>query len=213
MVSVVNRFVNILLALCLSISLLISAINTTVAFKSLYYMDIKPLNIEASSGRSCREIKETYSYIIDYITDKKQKNFEMPNFKFSSSGEIHFTEVKKMLSNMNMLNNLLILLSFLILSFFHNHIDSSFLKNTPLILLSLISTLLIEFAMDFNRIFTAFHKVFFKNDYWLFDINKDPVINILPESFFLHCAIFIVMLLVTASICLLLLQKMLTPQG
>lgn len=43
------------------------------------------------------------------------------------------------------------------------------------------------------------HKVFFDNDYWLFDPKYDPVITILPDRFFLHCGILIVLISVTQS--------------
>ena len=47
-------------------------------------------------------------------------------------------------------------------------------------------------ATDFDRAFTIFHSVFFpgkKN--WLFGPATDPVILLLPEEFFRHCAIAI----------------------
>lgn len=42
-----------------------------------------------------------------------------------------------------------------------------------------------------QQLFTAFHKLFFDNNYWIFSVRKDPVILILPEAFFLHCALLI----------------------
>ncbi|EGT4138481.1 DUF1461 domain-containing protein, partial [Clostridium perfringens] len=41
---------------------------------------------------------------------------------------------------------------------------------------------------------------FFNNDYWIFDPNKDPIINVLPESYFLFLAIFILFLVMIFSI-------------
>ena len=40
----------------------------------------------------------------------------------------------------------------------------------------------------------------FSNDYWLFDERTDPVINILPDEFFLHCALLIILLILAASL-------------
>lgn len=39
-------------------------------------------------------------------------------------------------------------------------------------------------AMDFNSVFTVFHKVLFRNDLWLLDPNTDLMIRLMPESFF-----------------------------
>ena len=38
------------------------------------------------------------------------------------------------------------------------------------------------------------HRIFFRNDYWIFDAETDPVIRMLPEEFFLHCGLLIILL-------------------
>lgn len=38
-------------------------------------------------------------------------------------------------------------------------------------------------ALDFNNAFIIFHKLVFRNDFWIFDYHSDPVIRILPETF------------------------------
>ncbi len=38
--------------------------------------------------------------------------------------------------------------------------------------------------VNFNQFFIDFHKVLFRNSDWLFDPRFDPVILVLPESFF-----------------------------
>ena len=44
-------------------------------------------------------------------------------------------------------------------------------------------------AVDFNACFTAFHKIFFRNDLWLLDPSTDLLINIVPEGFFMDIAL------------------------
>lgn len=61
-----------------------------------------------------------------------------------------------------------------------------FLKIASIALISLPVLLAIPFAINFDATFTTFHKIFFNNDYWLFDPELDPVINILPQEFFMH---------------------------
>ena len=43
-----------------------------------------------------------------------------------------------------------------------------------------------------DEAFNLFHHAFFRNDYWIFDPAVDPVITILPDRFFLHCALAVV---------------------
>ena len=47
-------------------------------------------------------------------------------------------------------------------------------------------------SINFDKAFTIFHHLLFKNDYWLLDSNTDDLINLLPESFFIHMALTIV---------------------
>ena len=55
-------------------------------------------------------------------------------------------------------------------------------------------------ALNWDRTFVTFHEIAFNNDYWLFDPATDPVINILPDLYFLHCAVMILALVILGSI-------------
>ena len=54
-------------------------------------------------------------------------------------------------------------------------------------------------ALDFSRAFTVFHAVFFPGkDNWLFNPATDEIILIMPERFFLNCALLIGAVLLSA---------------
>mgnify|MGYP003420509014 CR=1 FL=1 len=55
-------------------------------------------------------------------------------------------------------------------------------------------------ALNWDKAFVVFHKIAFDNDYWIFDAATDPVITILPDTFFLHCAAMILGLVVAGSV-------------
>jgi integral membrane protein (TIGR01906 family) len=55
-------------------------------------------------------------------------------------------------------------------------------------------------ALNWEQAFITFHHIFFRNDYWLFDPATDPIIVILPDAFFLHCAVGILLLVLFFSI-------------
>ena len=60
-------------------------------------------------------------------------------------------------------------------------------------------------ALDFDRAFTVFHTIFFPGKTnWLFDPDTDQIINILPETFFMDCAILILAVLVIGCAALIL---------
>jgi integral membrane protein (TIGR01906 family) len=51
-------------------------------------------------------------------------------------------------------------------------------------------------AMDFDRAFVTFHHLFFPGkSNWIFDPRVDEIINVLPEVFFMNCAILIVVIM------------------
>jgi integral membrane protein (TIGR01906 family) len=47
-------------------------------------------------------------------------------------------------------------------------------------------------AIDFDKTFILFHQIAFSNNDWYFDPLTDPVILILPHSFFLQCAVILI---------------------
>src|SRR5699024_11703113 len=49
--------------------------------------------------------------------------------------------------------------------------------------------------VGFDRFFILFHETFFNNDDWLFDPTTDPIINVLPEQFFMHSFILFFILI------------------
>ena len=63
--------------------------------------------------------------------------------------------------------------------------------------------------INFDKTFMIFHEIMFDNDYWIFDPLKDPVINILPQEFFYHAGLMIVVLIVLSSILLHFIYKIL----
>lgn len=67
--------------------------------------------------------------------------------------------------------------------------------------LGLLIALGIFGAIDFNALFTLFHKIAFPGkENWVFNPRTEQIINILPETFFLSCAVFIIGFAVILSI-------------
>ena len=62
-------------------------------------------------------------------------------------------------------------------------------------------------AIDWERFFVTFHKLAFRNDFWLFDPATDPVILILPDTYFLQCAVGILAIILIGAVVFLLLGR------
>ena len=78
--------------------------------------------------------------------------------------------------------------------------DLRFLKPASIITILLPSIVGVLTAVNWEAAFIMFHKIMFRNDYWLFDEALDPVIKILPDAFFFHCAVMIILLILFGSL-------------
>jgi integral membrane protein (TIGR01906 family) len=201
------KILEILFSLALSLFIILSAVKLTLIFKPLYYFDIQYLNIEAYSNFSKDEIIKNYDYVINYLLSPKEQEFKLPSIPYSKYGQIHFKDVKRIFTFIDILLIVTGLISFIGLSFNVKHKKFDFLKQTSSMLILLPIILLTAFMINFDAAFTIFHKIFFKNDYWQFDPELDPIINILPQEFFYHSAMLIVILIVLSIIVLRLLYK------
>ncbi|EGT3765272.1 TIGR01906 family membrane protein, partial [Clostridioides difficile] len=195
-----KKFLNVLFSVCISIVIIVGVINFTVGFKQLYYFDIDYLNISELSGLSEDDIKLNYDYLIDYNLNKNVSEFKLPTLKSSPQGKIHFEEVRNIFQNINKLAKLLLVVFLvgIILSVKNKNIK--ILKTTSITLIIMPLLLTVPILLNFEKSFIIFHKLLFRNDYWIFNPNLDPVINILPEEFFFHSGMMILILILLASI-------------
>ena len=76
------------------------------------------------------------------------------------------------------------------------------MKSASIITVLLPVTVGILCAVNWDAAFTMFHEIMFRNDYWIFDPDIDPVINILPEDIFFHIGILILAIVFLTSILL-----------
>ncbi|WP_131086688.1 TIGR01906 family membrane protein [Clostridioides difficile] len=203
-----KKFLNVLFSVCISIVIIVGVINFTVGFKQLYYFDIDYLNISELSGLSKDDIKLNYDYLIDYNLNKNVSEFKLPTLKFSPQGKIHFEEVRNIFQNINKLAKLLLVVSLvgIILSVKNKNIK--ILKTTSITLIIMPLLLTVPILLNFEKSFIIFHKLLFRNDYWVFNPNLDPVINIFPEEFFFHSGMMILILILLASILLFVMYKL-----
>ena len=69
--------------------------------------------------------------------------------------------------------------------------------------LLLTTMLVVIIAINFERAFDIFHRIFFNNDYWILDPRVDLLINMVPLNFFIHISIFIAALILLSSLILI----------
>lgn len=203
-----KKFLNILFSICISVVIIVGVINFTVGFKQLYYFDIDYLNISDLSGLSKDDIKLNYDYLIDYNLNKNVSEFKLPTLKSSPEGKIHFEEVRNIFQNINKLAKVLMIVSLVGIILNAKNKNIKILKTTSITLIIMPLLLAIPVLLNFEKSFIIFHKLLFRNDYWIFSPDLDPVINMLPEEFFFHAGVMILMLILLVSILLLVMYKL-----
>ena len=197
-----KRLINILISFSLAIFIISGSVILGLRCKSLYYYDVKKLNISEMSGFTEEEIKQNYDYLIDYNLNKNVEEFHLPTIKYSKEGKIHFEEVRNIFQVVKKVFYISGLISVLriILSIKNKNIKFLNTASIMTILLPIITA--IPLMINFNYFFIKFHEAVFSNDYWIFDPNIDPVINMLPQDVFFHIGIFILAIILMISILL-----------
>ncbi|MDD5901166.1 MAG: TIGR01906 family membrane protein [Lachnospiraceae bacterium] len=179
------------LAIVLTLTIIGISVVGTLAFRPLYYRDMEKLRIAEYSGYSEDEIRENYDALIDYNMAWKDGDLSFPTLPMSETGKIHFEEVKEIFDIFKYLATFGGVLSVLGIVFMAKKKECRYLKMTAILSCGLPVALGILVALFWDRVFVIFHKIFFRNNYWIFDSRTDPVITILPDEFFMHCALMI----------------------
>lgn len=206
------KLIKLLFSLTFAIFVICISTKLVIIFKPLYHFEIKNLDIEKHSGFSKNKILENYDYIIKYISNPKYQEFKLPSIPYSKYGQIHFQEVKHIFNYMNILIPITGIISFVGIYASIKLENLMFIKQTYHILLLFAAISSISFIINFDDLFNLFHKIFFRNDYWIFDPKIDPVINMLPQEFFYHSAILILSIVIISAVLLRIISKHLRYQ-
>jgi integral membrane protein (TIGR01906 family) len=188
-------------AICMMIFIITFAVTFTLFFTPLYDRAIYRLGIDITSGIDVETIKENYRILIQYQSIFYRGSLHMPDFIMSANGRIHFEEVKRIFECIQITMVASAILSVLCISQQIRQKEYRFLRLTSIITVVLPLIIGILAMVNFNQAFIIFHKIFFRNDYWIFDARTDPVIQILPQAFFMHSFIMIIILVI--AICVL----------
>jgi len=199
-----NRIFTALTGICIAILIITVSIGLPIYVRPFYYSQIDALNIEQYSGADRETIIEAYDELLDYLTIPG-KEFKTGDFKYSESGKAHFEDCK-VLFDLNLyalitaiagLGILLILRAIGVFEMLRPFGMNVMFSSGAFTLggFAIIGGLC---AIDFDRAFTVFHKIFFPGkDNWLFNWWEDEIIRILPQDFFMNCAILILASIVT----------------
>ncbi len=190
-----------LISLCFAVAvfflILTVSIGLPIYCRPFYFAHIDSMELE-KSGFTRQQIVEAYNEVLDYLT-LPGREFGTGVMKHSAEGAAHFADCKVLFD----LNATVLLLSLAALAVLL--LLRRFGKIAPLrlgkrsaafwgALCAIVLPLVLGglAATNFDRAFTVFHTLFFPGkDNWIFNPRTDEIIRVLPQDFFMHCAILI----------------------
>ncbi len=197
-----GKLTEILCAVIMMFFILSAAVTLTLVFKPLYRYDMEKLRLAEETGYSEKEILENYDALIQYNVSPFEKELRLPTLEMSEEGQIHFEEVKVIFQFFLKMFLITAVLAAIITVVKTKKGQYGYLKLAGILTLIVPSICGVFVAANWERAFVLFHELVFANDYWLFDPATDPVILLLPDAFFLHCAVMILLLAaVGAAVC------------
>lgn len=194
------KLTQLLTALALTLCIISVSVVITLNFRPLYYFDIGYFDLVEKTGYTEEMIRENYDVLIDYNSVFFRDALEFPSLPMSEQGRIHFVEVKNIFVFIQAVLLPVSLIGSIIGILALKKQKPAYLKLTSVLSIGLPALLGILIVLNWDRFFVIFHKIFFNNDYWIFDYKTDPVIRILPDGFFMHCALMILLLIVLGSL-------------
>ena len=192
-----NRVYNLGIAVFATVAVISIAVTVTVLMRPLYYFDLEYLNIPNTSGISKETCKLNYDTLIDYNLLGGPSELIFPTLPMSQQGRAHFEEVKDIFTTMQLISIVTVLLLGIWVVLYKKGKVKYFkwMRLTVIITLAIAAIVGIAVMVDWESTFVVMHKLFFRNDYWIFNSYTDPVIKILPEEFFFHCGVLIILLI------------------
>lgn len=173
--------------------------------RPFYYVQIKLLHLQETTGYDYATIRDAFDEVMDYLV--LGRPFGTGELAWSADGKSHFADCQFLfrLDFIVLTASILILVLLFILYrknliHIHNFKGRCPLFYTGIFNISLIIVLGIWGAADFDSLFVAFHSTFFPGKTnWIFDYELDQIINILPQQFFFNCAVLVLGIILVLS--------------
>lgn len=185
---------DILVSVIFVLTIISVAILFTILFKPLFSWQLMAIDTQHFLGLTHEQVLHNYDELLHYLLNPFVETLKMTHIPTSTSGAFHFYEVK----NLFLLNNI-ILVGGVVASLWgfryivqqkRWYVFAQIGKFLSVLPIGMVLILLV----GFNYWFVLFHQLAFGNNDWLFNPATDPIIYVLPETFFLSCAVLILII-------------------
>ncbi|QVI35382.1 hypothetical protein BVJ53_11995 [Lacticaseibacillus chiayiensis] len=166
-----------------SVVIFVTILSTLLTFPVYAHMD----NLPQIAAMSLGQLYHNYLQLMAYLDLPWIGTLHMQDFPTSLHGALHFADVRHLFI-------LDIVIAIVTTPFAIRWVRQlktdrkRYLLVRPFMIGAVVPIILTGLlSLNFDRFFIIFHEVLFRNRDWLFDPATDPIINVLPEGFFMFC--------------------------
>ncbi len=194
----INITLTVIFIIALVLFILTFSIGLPIYCRFFYYIQIKTLKMEEHTGWSYSTIKAAYDDVLNYLT-LPNRPFGTGELKWTEEEAAHFADCK-VLFNLNLAGMicsgavtlaLVLLNKFKVITLMRPMGHRAYLLSA-IVALALPLIIGALAAINFDKAFVIFHAIFFPGKTnWTFDYATEQIINVMPQEFFMNCAIII----------------------
>jgi integral membrane protein (TIGR01906 family) len=175
--------VGILLALYMASLSVVIAGNFEI---NMYKSILSEMHLERYVNLERDTVEKEITHLIEYTLNAEIKELRLNYFELSSDSAYHFEEVKHIVNSINQIviyatPFVLAIVVWIIARNRKGYLKYAMISSIVILLIIGVSFLFFE---DWS--FEFFHRLVFKNEYWIFDPRIDPIIYVLPQKFFIN---------------------------
>lgn len=179
-------------------SVVLSAISVAILFvivvsPLLFWVQVQSIDTEKWLNLSKERVFLNYMELLHYLMNPFIETLSLSDIPVSSMGAFHFMEVKHLFIFNSIFAVAFIFISMKAVKWFKQHALAEWARKALNGCVIGLAALVCTIGVGFNVWFEWFHQIIFRNDAWLFDPRTDPVILVLPETFFLVCFVCIML--------------------
>lgn len=174
----------------------LTIILTLIVFPLFVWRD----NLQDVAGLSTSMLYRDYLKLLAYLQMPWITHLHIADFPMSASGLQHFVDVRHLF----IFDIVVFIITTPLAVRFWRELRADhtrFLLVRPFSIGAIVPLIFLGLmAINFDRVFVTFHEVLFRNSDWEFDPGTDPIINVLPEDFFMACFVLALVLFEVALV-------------
>lgn len=211
-----TRAVAIIVGMVFPILVVLTAMECAVFNHDFFLNELDQNNVSATTGIVPKELPTLTDQIFNFLKGtredfniyaEKENDLYVP--LFNEKEQIHMNDVRGLLKAAVLIQVvclLLFIVGLALLARWNPSATAKALFGGSIAGIVLLASVCVAGVLDFTVVFEAAHRLIFTNDFWYLDPAESVLINIVPEPYFVHLALKIliissVVFLIGAVVC------------